>query len=73
MFYAVVWLPLGSWKARHWVEQGKKDEITRYVFHILERVLQQVEKNGNVRATVIFGMEELTYWKVSHMDSKMQY
>jgi len=68
---AVLWLPMGTWKGRYWMERGKKDDILRHVgFRILESLLIQIKAQGDKQAVVIFGMEELTYYKVAHLEGK---
>jgi hypothetical protein len=67
--FQVFWIPLGLWQARYWVDRGKKEEMIRYTFHILENLLCEVKRRGNKRATGIFGIEELTMYKVGTLDS----
>lgn len=67
----MVWVPGGEWNIRHFVEQGRRDDIMKLTIRTLEYVLEQVKNHGNKPLVAIYGFEGLTYHKVSHFESKL--
>ncbi|XP_021947985.1 SEC14-like protein 2 isoform X2 [Folsomia candida] len=65
----VVWVPGGEWNIRHFVEQGRRDDIMKLTIRTLEYVLEQVKNHGNKPLVAIYGFEGLTYHKVSHFET----
>jgi hypothetical protein len=61
---------MGIWKARYRIDQGMKEEVTRYAYHLLERLYREVVKCGNIRGTIIMCMNELNYYKIGTLDSE---
>jgi len=66
----VMWIPLGRWNARYWVERQRAEDIRYFAYHILETALTKIHEMGcKGQAVVILGMETLTYYKVAHIDT----
>ncbi|XP_021950033.1 putative SEC14-like protein 6 [Folsomia candida] len=63
----VLWVPLGTWLARYWVERGKQEETTLYGYRILETAFREMKSRNNKKIVAILGIETLTYYKVSHV------
>src|SRR5687768_9589864 len=66
----VLWVPVGRWNARYHIERGKQQEVTHYGIHILETALTKMKELNNKQVVAILGIETLTYYKVSHLNSK---
>lgn len=69
-FTSVLWVPGGIWNFRQFVEQGRHEDILKLGARTLEQVLIQIKKHGNKQLVAIYGFEGLTYYKVSHFESK---
>jgi len=65
----VAWLPLGRWRGRHLVEGGKKQDCLRAAYYLFELCLHHVRENGNRPTFVIFGMEQLSFYQISHYET----
>ncbi|ODM99132.1 SEC14-like protein 2 [Orchesella cincta] len=65
----VAWLPLGRWRGRHLIEGGKKQDCLRAAYYMFELCLHHVRKNGNRPTFVIFGMEQLSFYQISHLET----
>jgi len=65
---AVMYIPVGSWDVRENLNRGYKDEMLRYIYVCLEKLIENIEKTGE-QFTLIVDLEEMSYWKVAHYDT----
>jgi hypothetical protein len=68
---AVVWVPGGHWTVRRFVEEGRREDITKFSIKVLEDSLNRMKENGNKPLLAIYDFEGLTYYKVSHLESML--
>jgi hypothetical protein len=68
LWFTVIWMPLGRWNGRGWIEKGYKEDITKMRYYILETIMHHIELSSAHQCIVIFGIEGLTYWKAAHVE-----
>lgn len=67
---AIMWIPVGAWHIRAMLEKGNKEEMLKYIYVCLERLVSEIKKAGE-QFTIIIDLEGMTYWKVAHYESKL--
>ncbi|CAL8080508.1 unnamed protein product [Orchesella dallaii] len=65
----VVYVPLGRWNARQWVEKGLKDDCLKFRFYIFEIVAERTRQVNASSITLILDLAELTYYKCASLET----
>ncbi|CAL8111773.1 unnamed protein product [Orchesella dallaii] len=65
---AVLYIPVGTWPVREMLEKGHREEMLKYIYVCLEKLIQEIEKTGD-QFTMIVDLEDMTYWKVAHYET----
>jgi hypothetical protein len=66
----VIYLPVGKWNARKFIEAGWKEDMERNIFVVLENIVQMRRKSRQEQFYCIVDLLGLTYHKWAHYESK---
>lgn len=66
---AVVFIPAGAWHVRDMIENGFKEDMLKNIYIVLERIVEHIERTGE-QFTLIVDLQDLSYWKLAHYESK---
>lgn len=62
-------LPIGRWDGRKILSMGYKEDSCRFMYKVLEIIMEKCKARGVTQFHVIVDYAELTFWKVAHWDS----
>jgi hypothetical protein len=67
----VIWIPIGRWNHRPWVEQGYSEELLKWGFRLIEDGFQSLKQTdgGKCQAVCIIDMGNITYYQAAHVPS----
>lgn len=67
----MIYLPIGGWQTKKVMDMGFKTEAFQFRYHLLEKIMQVVEKSKREKFLMIMDMEGLTYKKCLHYESEL--
>lgn len=69
--YPVIYTPIGRWNIRDRINDGYLEEIMQGRFYSLEGVIMKaVRDSGMGQFVCILDLEEVSFYKVAHVESK---
>jgi len=65
----VIYLPIAKWKGRELVELGHKEDLIKFAYFMFESLANYVKEANAHQVGAIFGLEELTMWKIASIET----